>query len=134
MFAKTYIMASRMQGVLVDGADRPASGVTITRRWTWGWNNRSGEDRAVTDAQGRFGFDEVAVRAGLTGRLPHAPGIGIVITADLPAGPLILLDLKKRNYDPDGELDGKPFRIRCRSDTEPEARGFFWGTCALDHG
>lgn len=134
VFAATYVMASALQGVLVDGAGQPAADVPVTRRWTWAWNGRTGSDRTVTDAQGRFAFEEVSVSPGLTGRLPHAPGIGIEITAELPDGALTLLDLKKRNYDADGELDGKPFRIRCRTDLEPDARGFFWGTCTLDAG
>lgn len=137
MFAKTYVMASRMEGVLVDGAGRPAAGVRVTRRWSWAWNGRNGADVTVTDAQGRFVFDEVRLAPGLTGRLPHAPGIGIEVTADLPGtsgGALTVLDLKKRNYESDGELDGRPFRIRCRTDIEPDARGFFWGTCVLDEG
>lgn len=132
MFAKRFVMASPMRGVLVDAAGVPARGVKVTRRWTWGWNNRNGADSVTTDAEGRFAFDQVTVAPGFTGRLPHAPGIGIELTACLAGGEVTLLDLKKRNYDPGGELDGKPFRIRCRTDLEPGARGFFWGTCVLD--
>lgn len=132
MLAKTYVMASALQGVLVDGDGTPAAGVRVTRQWTWGWNGRTGSGDAVTDADGRFSFPEVAVSPGLTGRLPHAPGISIELSAEIDGADLTLLDLKKRNYEPDGELDGKPFRIRCRTDIEPDARGFFWGTCELD--
>ncbi|QIE40510.1 DUF6795 domain-containing protein [Meridianimarinicoccus aquatilis] len=132
MLAKTYVMASALHGVLVDEAGTPAAGVRVTRRWTWGWNSRTDSSDVITDAEGRFSFPEVAVSPGLTGRLPHAPGIGIEVSAEIAGAELILLDLKKRNYDRDGELDGKPFKIRCRTDIEPDARGFFWGTCELD--
>jgi hypothetical protein len=132
LLAKTFTLASQMEAVLTDGSGKPAPDVRITRRWTWDWNGKTGADDTRTDAQGRFSFPEVTASSGLTGLIPHAPGVGIEFVADLPGGPLTLLDLRKLNYDPDGELDGRPLRLKCRSDIEAEARGFFWGTCVMD--
>lgn len=127
---KTYVLASAAEGRLVSGEDgAPVPGVTIRRSWTWGWTGRSGTDETVTDAEGRFRFGEVTGRSLTAGVVPHEPGVRQEYTALLPEGTLTILSLQKSNYDRDGELDGRPMRMRCRTDLEPDAGGLFWGTC-----
>lgn len=130
---KTLVLTSAVEGRLVqDASGKPASGVTVRRSWTWGWNGREGAEETVTDSEGRFRFGEVTGRSLTAGILPHEPGVRQEIAADLPGGALTLLSLQKSNYDRNGELNGRPLRIMCRADLEPDARGFFWGTCSYD--
>lgn len=132
-FGGSFVLASEVQGRLVEGeGGAPLAGVTIRRSWNWGWTGRSGTDETVTDNEGRFHFDEVTGRSLTAGIVPHEPSIRQEITAELATGPLTLLSLQKSNYDSNGELGGQPMHIACRSDLEPDARGFFWGTCSLD--
>lgn len=132
-FGTTLVLASELEGRLLDGEDgRPVSGVTITRTWSWAWTSRDGLDQTVTDAEGRFRFEEVLGRSLTAKFIPHEPGVRQELTAELPGGNLTLLSLQKSNYDEHGELGGRPLRIACRTDLEPDARGFFWGTCKLE--
>jgi hypothetical protein len=132
-FGNSFVLASALDGRLLDGEDGdPVSGVTITRSWSWGWANSDGTDKTVTDSEGRFHFDEVKGRSLTAKFVPHEPSVRQEITAELPSGTLTLLSLQKSNYETNGEMGGRPLRIACRTDLEPDARGFFWGTCEFD--
>jgi hypothetical protein len=132
-FGGSLVLASALEGRLLDGeGGHPVSGVTIKRNWSWAWTNREGSDETVTDSEGRFQFQEVVGRSLTAKFVPHEPNVRQEITAELPGGSLTLLSLQKSNYETNGELGGKPLRIACRTDLEPDARGFFWGTCEYD--
>lgn len=132
-FGGSLVLASALEGRLLDGeGGRPVSGVTIKRNWSWAWTNREGSDETVTDSEGRFRFQEVVGRSLTAKFVPHEPSVRQEITAELPGGSLTLLSLQKSNYETNGELGGQPLRIACRTDLEPDASGFFWGTCERD--
>lgn len=130
----SLVLASALEGRLIDSENgQPVAGVKIKRNWSWAWTNREGSDETVTDPEGRFHFDEVVGRSLTAKFVPHEPSVRHEITAELPDGSLTLLSLQKSNYEANGELGGRPLRIACRTDLEPDARGFFWGTCELDN-
>lgn len=132
-FGKSFVLSSSVEGRLFDGSDgNPVPDVTIRRSWTWAWTGRKGSEETITDAEGRFRFAEVSGRSLTAGLVPHEPNIRQEIIADLPEGPLTLLSLQKANYNSNGELGDRPLRLYCRTDLEPDARGFFWGTCTYD--
>ncbi|MEL6206190.1 MAG: carboxypeptidase-like regulatory domain-containing protein [Pseudomonadota bacterium] len=130
---KRVVLASEIEGqVVADASGAPVAGATVTRRWTWGLNDRTGTEQTTTDAEGRFRFPPVEARSLGAALLPHEPGIRTEILLDRPgAEALLLLSLQKKNYDPDGELGGRKLNVRCRTDIEPGANGLFWGTCEL---
>lgn len=132
--AAKRVLASEVEGRLVaDAEGTPVSGATVVRRWKWAWTGAEGEDRTTTDADGRFRFPEVTGRSLTAGIVPHEPSVDQDFTVELGSDrpPLLILGLQKSNYDPDGETQGRPMRLRCRTDLEPDARGFYWGTCEL---
>jgi hypothetical protein len=123
------VLASHMEGNLVDKDMRPAANVRVERTWDWGWNGKTGSDVSTTDAQGRFEFPKVN-GFSLFAKIPLAqPQVAIRITADGPEGAVVLFSLMKVNYADRGETDGKPFKIVCRLDLKPgPTAGGFWGT------
>jgi len=127
------VLASATEGRLVDAAGAPAAGVGLRRRWAWGWTGTEGEDRAETDAEGRFRFPEVT-GSSLTARImPHEPSVRVEIEAErAEGGALTLLSYQKATYAAGWEAEASgldEFRLVCRIDAEPSADGLFWGTC-----
>lgn len=131
-FGKSKVFASAMQGRLFLNDDTPAAGVRVRRTWRWAWNGESGEDETVTDSNGRFAFATVTGGSLLGSLLPHEPVIEQEYFAYPDSGEILILGLTKRNYDLDGEADGKQLRIKCRTDKEPDGSGYSWGTCVFD--
>lgn len=131
-FGKSFVLASPMEGRLVTESGAPVANVRVTRRWVWGWNSKTGTDETTTDAEGRFAFDKVTGRSFAAGLAPHTPSVLQEYKAYPESGEVLILDLDKRNYDMDGELQGQKLKVRCRTDMEAGAHGFFWGTCEYD--
>lgn len=132
--AAKKVLASEVEGQLVaDAGGTPVRGVTVIRRWKWAWTGTEGEARAVTDDQGRFRFPEVTGRSLTAGILPHQPSIGQEFIVELGSGqpPVLILGLRKLDYDVNGETQGVPMRLQCRTDLEAGDLGFYWGTCKL---
>jgi hypothetical protein len=127
--AEQYI-CSPMQGVLVTASGAPASGVPVTRSWSW--RGKRGEDTSVSDAQGRFSFDEVLPKRGFFGRLPAEEAISQNYVADTASGPVNILSLTPRTGPLNHESQGKPFSVTCDVSKEPGHGGFWYGTCRLD--
>jgi len=76
------------------------------RRVTAGTRDRREEQRATTDADGRFTFPEVAERSLLMRILPGEAVITIGVFAVTAAGETKLLSVVKRNFDRNGEFGG----------------------------
>lgn len=139
VMSKGFVLASKIKGQLVaDAEGTPVSGVKVIRHWKWAWNGKSGKDETMTDEKGYFVFNEVTKKSITASLLPHEPSIKqdfyVDFTDSRPS--LLVLGLQKSNYKQGGELKNtqsvnNPINIRCRTDIEPEARGFYWGTCEL---
>jgi hypothetical protein len=126
---KTFVLCSPFSGVLVTKGGEPAGGVRLERTWQWGWNSKSGSDVAVTGPDGRFSFAEVTGSSLLASFAPHEPSVMQSITAQADGRQVEIWNANKRNYEMDGELDGRPIDVVCHLDREPSADGLFWGTC-----
>lgn len=128
------VLSSPLRGVLVAGDGSGVPGVTVVRRWEWGWNGRTGEEVTVTDGEGRFEFGTVTGRS-LSARIaPHEPSIRIQLVAQTPEGPRLLLSMNKSSYSLGSEARtvgqlGPVLLVRCRADSEPTDEGLYWGTC-----
>lgn len=125
---KTFILCSPFVGRLVRNGDQPVGGVRLERTWTWGWNSKSGRDEVVTGSDGRFEFGQVKGSSLFASFAPHEPAVLQVITAYDGDREVELWRLDKRNYDLNGELEGRHLNMTCHLDREPAACGRFWGT------
>lgn len=130
-FAKTLVLFSDVSGQLVNGDGSPAAGITLERKWTWALKNKSGTDSTITDADGNFAFGPVTTKSLSAGIIPHQPTTHQEISAKSDAGTIVIWSNSKLNYDLHGEYEGKPLRMQCRADAEPNSTGEFWGTCKI---
>lgn len=124
-----FVIASRMQGTLVDKDLRAVPNVRVTRTWEWAWNGRKGSDVSTTDARGHFEFPQVKRFSLTAGVLPHEPVITLEITASGPEGPVLLIYLSKRDYSDGSELPSNATSFVCRIDLTPgRTDAGYWGT------
>jgi len=123
-----FVLASHMQGTLVDKDMRPVPNVRVERTWDWPLNGRKGADVSVTDEKGHFEFPKVT-RFSILGFVPAEPNVQLTITAHGPRGPVEIFSVIKKDYKDRSETDGRPFDIVCDVDGEPggTASGY-WGT------
>ncbi len=128
-FGRTFVLCSRFVGVLVTEGGKPAPGIKMVRSWNWGWNDRSGRDETVTGPDGRFEFAAVTGKSLTASIAPHEPSVRQEIIAHGARGAVTIWSVNKKNYDMDGELDGRAINVVCRVDREPSAQGLIWGTC-----
>lgn len=134
MLHLSKVLVSKIEGQLVsNSAGEPVAGVMVTRTWEWAWNGKQGEDTTTTDAEGRFSFPEITGRSLTASLLPHEPSIRQQLTATLESEKrsLVILSLQKSDYERNSETKGHPMKVQCRTDLEPDATGFYWGTCQL---
>ena len=123
------VLASQMEGTLVDRDLHPIPNTRVERTWDWSWNGKTGSDVSTTDPQGRFAFPKVT-GFSIFARMPIVqPNVTIRVTAAGPEGQVLLLGLIKDNYADRSETRGKPFNIVCRIDLKPAvSAGGYWGT------
>lgn len=124
---KTVVLFSEVEGRLVDAAGTPQPGIRIERIWKWKGKER--RDDTNTGADGIFRFPEITDSSILDGILPHQPVITQDMVAHGPAGRVILWQAGKMSYERNSELQGRPTRLVCRIDAEPNSDGPYWGTC-----
>lgn len=122
------VLATHVEGTLVDKELRPVPNVRVERAWKWVWNGKQGTDVCTTDAQGHFEFPVVKGVSLTATVLPHEPQIDLSITAHGPDGPVLLYEVTKSDYS-DRTKSGKPLNFVCRIDLEPGLTlGKYWGT------
>jgi hypothetical protein len=63
--------------------------------------------------------------------MPHEPLVKQTITIIHGGTSYKAWVLFKRDYDDNGELDGKPIVMTCRLGSEPRRRGEVFGICEL---
>lgn len=131
-FGKSLVLCSPFQGRIVDGQGQPVAGIRIERHWVWGWNDKEGNDSAVTDDAGRFQLPLVEGSSFLGSVMPHEPDVRQRIVAHGPNGEVEIWYASKKSYELNSELDGRPVKVVCRIDKEPSDDGLYWGTCTED--
>lgn len=124
------VLFSGVKGqVLLNG--KPVGGAAVEREFEWAWKSEKGRDTTLTDADGRFSMAPITRSSFLGSLLPHEPVVRQVITIDHGGKRYKAWATFKRDYDENGELDGKPIVMTCRLDTEPQRRGEVFGICEL---
>lgn len=78
---RKVILFSPLSGVVLSQG-KPVAGATIKRHAHWRWGNKTYDDTATTDAQGRFSFAVLNGTMLLGSVLPHEPYIEQSITIE----------------------------------------------------
>ncbi len=122
-------LCSPMTGQLVQEDGTPVAGTAVRRHWFW--RGKRGEDRTVTDADGRFRFDGVPPRRGLFALIPAREAVTQDYYAELSDGDFQFLYLTTRGLTLNAETDGRPFNVRCVTGIDAYADDVHFGTCTL---
>lgn len=131
-FGKPIVLCSPFSGTAITQDGEPVPGVVIKRSWVWGWNDNSGLDETVTDANGKFSFPIVTGSSFVASFIPHQPDVKQVITANNGGTELKIWSASKTNYTLNSELDGRKVNVLCYLDKAPSDEGLYWGTCLED--
>ncbi len=126
-FGKKVVLFSEVYGVLVDASGVPQPDIRIERKWVWRGNENS--DETVTGKDGVFRLPEIGDTTLLGSILPESPVVGQDIFAHGSDGAVNIWGATKHSYDANSEMEGRPVRLSCRIDQEPNADGLYWGTC-----
>ncbi len=127
------VMFSEVHGVVLNNG-APVAGARVVREYTWAWDNKKVREETTSDAQGRFAFAMASKKSLLTGLLPHEPVISQLITISHDGKEYIAWDFRKHNYDPQGELKGKPINLNCELTRKPSSSYInddVYGICTL---
>lgn len=106
---------SAVDGV-VTRRGKPLPGCRVERSFFWHWKDERGSESAVTDAGGRFAFAEIARTSLLGSLLPHEPMVEQTILIHHDGRSCRAWTFDKRNYDKNGELQGRSISLRCDLD------------------
>jgi hypothetical protein len=92
----------------------------VEREWTWVNRDQRGADRVVTGADGSFHFPSVPVRSLFAALVPAEPLIEQAIRITVEGRAHSAWEATKRSYAENGELGGRPIRLRCDLGAAPE--------------
>lgn len=124
------VLFSAVRGtVLQDG--KPVAGAAIEREFDWAWKSEKGRDATTTDAAGAFALPAIVRNSFMGSLLPHEPLVKQTITITHAGQSHKAWVLFKRDYDDNGELDGRPIVMTCKLGSEPQRRGEVFGICEL---
>ena len=124
------VLFSAVRGtVLLQG--QAVAGAVVEREFEWAWKSESGRDSTRTDGNGQFSLPAITRSSFLGSLLPHEPVVRQVISIDHGGKRYKAWATFKRDYDDNGELDGKPIVMTCRLEAEPQRRGEIFGICEL---
>ena len=130
------VLFSEVRGIVTSGG-APVPGAVVEREYRWTWNKSTSTDRVTTGADGGFTLPAIAKNSVLGSILPHEAVIYQTIRISFDGKAHDAWYLIKRNYDTNGELSGRPIRLKCdlsvephRTDIDAEGTGFF-GFCDL---
>ena len=121
---------SAVRGVVLDHG-KPVAGARIERSYKWAWKDQAGADETTTDAQGVFTLPAIWGRSLLGSILPHEPFVEQTILIQYGGATYNAWMLDKRDYDENGELDGRPISLLCKLEAEPVHHGRVFGICEL---
>ena len=128
--AKMVIFSPINGKVLLNG--KPVAGAVVERDWKWAWKDESGNDRAISAADGQFALPLVERGSLLGAFLPHTPSVRQTILIKHEGKTYKAWMVDKEDYKLNGELQGKPIRLTCRLETQPTRRGEVFGICEPD--
>lgn len=115
-FSKTYYLFSEVNGtVFLNG--KPLPGAEVEQEYQW--KDTIKNTRVTTDANGRYRFPAVTEKSFLWSVLPHEPVVFQNLRIHYQGKVYKGWAQTKHNYDNNGELNGRPFQLRCELTDEP---------------
>lgn len=126
--AEMVIFSALSGKVLLAG--KPVVGAVIER--SFDWQEETATDRTTTAADGGFSLPVIERRSFLSSIFPSEPMTEQTITIQHGGKRYKAWYFLKRNYRDNGELDGRPIRLTCRLEAEPQLRGKVFGICEID--
>lgn len=126
------VIFSEVRGrVLLDG--KPVPGATVERTFDWVAKDERGKDSTTTGPTGEFTLPAIERRSLLASLFPHETLIGQTLTVHHAGKSYLAWRFTKRDYQPNGELQGKPLRLVCRLEAAPTQHdGGFYGACDVE--
>jgi len=118
---------SAVTGVVLDHG-KPVEGAVIERSYEWSWKNQKGGDQAATDAEGAFSLPVIWGRSLSASLLPHEPNVRQTLLITYQGKTYDGWFFNKGDYRENDEL-GRPIRLVCRLESEPQRRGEVFGIC-----
>lgn len=126
------VMFSEVRGVVLQDG-KPVVGARVVRSYRWHWNDASQQDEVTTGADGKFQFKLTSRLSLITSIFPHEPVIHQEIKIISANKEYLAWEFNKRNYDENGELNGKKVSIKCELANKEGYRvnNDIWGICDL---
>ena len=128
--AKMVIWSAMKGRVLMNG--QPASGAVLKRNFFWHWKSENGSDETKANAAGEFSFPAIERSSFLGGLLPHEPVIEQAIVIEYQGKSYKAWNLAKRDYDDNGENQGRPIDVTCHLEAERAKHGDVMGLCVFN--
>jgi len=132
LFDKKCLFSEVNGAVFAGGV--PVAGAEVEQFYKWENSNKSSEKSIETDSNGRFRFDAILDNSVFTTILPSNPVIQQKIFIRYDGKEYEAYLFMKKNYDINGELDGKPLDLVCELDNRASREGGFYGVCTLANG
>lgn len=130
---KNKCLFSEVNGVVLSEG-KPVDGAEVDQYYKWENSDKSSRKVVKTDSAGRFSFAAVLDNSLFTSLLPSNPVIQQKIYIRHDGQEYEAYLFMKKNYDNNGELDGKPLDLVCELNNEPSRDGGFYGVCTLANG
>ncbi len=131
MSMSKFCLFSAVEGVVLDHGE-PVAGASIERAYKWVWKDEQGHDETTSTPDGRFSLPEIRGSSFFGSFLPHEPIVKQSIVIHHGGKDYEAWIYDKRNYEVNGELDGRPIRLRCDLATEDKEGGEIYGICRLE--
>ncbi len=114
--SKSYYLFSEVKGTVYLNGE-PLPGAEVEQEYQWKDTKKS--SRVTTDQNGRYQFPAVVEKSFLWSLLPHEPVVFQNIRIHYQGKSYKGWSQTKHNYDNNGELNGRPFKLRCELTDEP---------------
>jgi hypothetical protein len=127
--AKIYLF-SEVQGVVMNQG-KPVVGAVVEQQYFWHWKSERGQTEVKTDAEGKFTFPAIIKSSLMASVLPHEPFIEQTILIKQEDNTYKAWMFDKRDYEKNGELEGKSIFIDCNLQNQLSHKGKIYGICEL---
>lgn len=112
----------------------PLENVEAKRTSKWAWSGEKISDTTKSNSKGEFTFPMIEKRSFLASWLPHEPYIDQQLSISYQGTDYKGWVFVKRDYEVNGELNGKPLKLRCALELPPvaNAKYNYFGICTVE--
>lgn len=131
IFSKKIMFSEVFGQVTLNGA--PVKDAIIERYYRWAWDDKKESDNTTTNEKGIFNLPAQEKNAFISSLIPHEPSIFQQITIKHQGKEYVAWHYTKHNYDKNGELGGRPIRLKCELSKQPAfTDDDYYGICTID--